>query len=369
MIPQYVPKYNRYEIAKEITKYVLGDNFFSENLKTEEFEIALAQFLGIKYCVTVTNGTMALSLALLAKGIKAKDTVLIPNITMMSTQASVELLGAKPIFVDVDAKNLCMDLEKAKLYIENCNIKAVIYVTLNGRSHDLVELEAFERFCIANGVQLIMDNAQAFGSKYSNDRNITCLNNSIGCFSLSFHKLLATGQGGFCVTNDDYMMIRLKELKNVGRVSGGADTHERFGINNKFTDIQAIIGLVELRSIQDKIYYKRNILTQYVERLCNVPKVNFLDCDVTNYVPWFMDVFVERREELQSYLKVKGIGTRAIYPELTSQKLNKKFLQPKSLKVSGEYTKKGLWLPSSIDLTTDQIDYVCNEIKEFYNVR
>jgi len=365
MIPQFQPIYNRKAIAKEVNKYILGNNFFSENLKTKEFEQALAQYLNVKHVVTVTSGTMALVLALLAEGVKPGDKVLIPNITMMSTQSAVELIGAVPVFIDVDPDNLCMKLNDALSKISS-EIKAIIMVHLNGRSHGMMEYMNFLRLCAKNEIKVIEDNAQAFGSRNDFNDLISHPSSGIGCFSLSFHKLLSSGQGGFCVTNNDELNIKLRELKNVGRVEGGADIHERFGINCKFTDIQAIIGLTELKDIEEKINKKKAIYNTYQIYLGELPEISFIETNLTFTTPWFIDIYVDNPQLLQEYLKINEIGTRLIYPELTSQKLNQRFLLPKSLKVSEKYTKKGIWLPSSLNLTTGDICFICDIIKEFY---
>lgn len=366
MIPQFEPQYNREEIAKRVNEYILGNNFFSENKKTKEFEEKIAERLGVNHAITVTSGTMALVLALLAKGIKPGDRVLIPNITMMSTQSAVDLIGAKPIFIDLDVNNACMDIKKAKEYILAMDCQAVIYVTLNGRSAPSLEKDQFERFCHKLKIAFIDDNAQSFGSNYDDAMQISCPYKSIGCFSMSFHKSLSAGQGGFCVTNDPELATRLRELKNVGRVDGGADVHERFGINCKFTDIQAIIGMVGLKEIEYAITRKRVIYSIYRNQLENLEQVGFLETNLYHTTPWFMDVYVQDREGLTTYLKEKGIGTRNLYPELTSQKLNHGFLRPKHLKVSQQFASTGLWLPSSINLTLKQITVICDTIKEYY---
>lgn len=385
MIPQFRPNYNREQIAKEVSEYILNeDNFFSEHTYTKKFEEELASFLNVKHCICVTNGTMALSLALLANGIKAGDYVLIPNITMMSTQAAVEIIGAIPVFVDVDPVNLCMDLFKAKQLIINDKghskvapwnkIRACIYVTLNGRSHDVEELDRFNNFCKFYNVQVIEDNAQSFGSYYLDktakdveDMKISCPLKGIGCFSLSFHKLLSTGQGGFCITNNDELAIRLRELKNVGRVEGGADFHERFGYNAKFTDIQAIMGLVELKNIYGKITNKRFNFTMYRYYLKDIEEVIFLDTNIYNVCPWFVDCYVHNRDGLQKYLKDNGIGTRAIYPALTTQKINLLYSDNVNVPLQSIISSQcGLWLPSSVDITEEEIKFVCDKIRNFY---
>lgn len=365
MIPQYIPTYNREDIAREINRYVLGNNYFSENLQTKEFEDRICYFLGIKHCITVNNGTMSLVLALLANRIKKDDYVLIPNITMMSTQSAIDLIGVNPIFVDINELGL-VDLNKARVKIEQPNnrIKAIILVTLNGRSYDINEYKEFCDFCLKNDVKIIEDNCQSFGSKWSDHRKISCSFNNIGCFSTSFHKLLPTGQGGFCITNNDELAIKLRQLKNVGRLSGGNDIHEHFGINSKFTDIQAIIGSVGLRNIKEKIEGKRGIYQTYYEKLENIPEIKMIKLE-TYETPWFIDIYTEYRDELFEFLKANNIGTRKIYSQLSEQPINEKY-NNQPFPISQQLSKTGLWLPSSLTLTENEINDVCEKISLFY---
>ena len=267
MIPQYQPKLHREELAKELSDFILTDTFLTEFKKTEELEKEICNFLNAKYCSLVPSGTLALTIALLANGVKAGDNVLIPNITMMSTQSAVDLIGAKPIFIDISPNTLCMDLPSAKNFIENNPVKAIIYVTLNGRSHGMGELQEFYDLCDSYKIGIIEDNAQAFGSKRNDNNFISCPKNGIGCFSMSFHKLFQSGQGGFLVTNNSYYATKIKQLKNVGRESGGADIHDHFGINAKYTDIQAVIGLHNLKYILEQIERKKELYKLYLSSI------------------------------------------------------------------------------------------------------
>lgn len=367
-IDQYHPYFNRQELARKLSEFILGDTFLTEFKKTEELEKALCDYLKVKYCSMVPSGTLALVCALIAHGVKPGDSVLIPNITMMSTQSAVDLIGAKPIFIDISPNNLCMDIKSAREYIENNPVKAIIYVTLNGRSHGMGELQEFYDLCTAYKVGLIEDNAQSFGSMHNDNTLISCPKDGIGCFSLSFHKLLQTGQGGFLVTNNDYFGNQIKKLKNVGRLEGGADVHEEFGINAKFTDVQAVIGLHNLNYINDQVKIKRALYKLYYDLLKYHHQIRFINTDLKQTTPWFIDIFVEKRDELIQFLKNNGIGTRAIYPPLTNQKLNNPFKMAHNLPNSYNYSYSGLWLPTSIDLSISDIYYICDKIKEFYNV-
>lgn len=363
MIPQYEPMIDRESLAKETSEYILGNGYFTEYKKTEEFEKKISDYLGVKHCVVVNNGTISLSLALLAMGIKAGDVVLIPNITMIATQNAVEFIGAKVKHIDVDPRNLCMDLEAAKEVVRyEGNVKAIIYVTLNGRRHSWEEYDLFRTFCQYNDIALLEDNAQSLGSKDDKGSMISSPINGIGSFSFSMPKIITTGQGGCLVTNKSDLAEKLRKVKDFGRESGGMDVHDAFGINSKFTEIQAIMGLNQMQSIKSRVFLKKEIYDTYECFLGMVPEIDFLETNTKEVTPWFVDIYVERRTELRLFLQGKGIGTRCIYPELTSQKINGE----KSLTQSKIYGNKGLWLPSSMTLQKKDIRKICKTIKEFY---
>lgn len=361
VIPQYKPIFDRPALAEQINKYILSDGFFTEFKHTEEFERRIADFLQVKHCTIVSNGTISLSLALLAYGIKPGDKVLIPNITMIATCNAVKLIGAQPVIWDVDIDNGCLDLKAAGNMVKNHpDIKAVIYVTLNGRSHIWEELHQFEWMCMEKNVFVIYDNAQSFGSSHPTGIPINCMG-SIGSFSFSMPKIITTGQGGCLITNDSVIDKEIRKLKDFGRSGGGNDIHNSFGINAKFTEMQAIMGINQIETIYQRVEIKKWIYERYYTLL----KGNGM-YKITQSVPWFVDHYCMQRDGLAAYLEDHSIKTRNMYPEISTQKCNWKVF-PISLENSKFMAENGLWLPSSLDITEEQIVRVCDVIKEFYN--
>ena len=358
MILQYEPLFGNSE-AEAVFEYMKTGGWITEYKKTEEFEDRIKTFLGVKYCSAVNNGTISLSIALLALGIKPGDKVLVPDLTMIATPNAVRLIGAIPVFVDIDTK-LCMDLDRAYVKISEGGIKAVIYVTLNGRCANSKEYDAFLEYCKQKKIATIEDSAQSFGSRY--DDNALCGNKcDIASFSFSTPKIISTGQGGCLVTNNDALGLKIEKIKDFGRISGGIDIHNEFGINSKFTEIQAVIGIEQIKDIDRRIARKIDIYDKYLEGIGNVVEIIENDESV---VPWFVDIYIPNKAKLKEYLFGQGIGTREVYPPIHSQKV---YLGTEEYPVTNEYSNSGLWLPSSFNLTNKDIKFICSKIKEFYN--
>lgn len=363
MIPQFEPSFGKEE-ADAVHAYMMSGGWLTENKRTIEFEQEICKTLGVKYASCVNNGTISLTLALLAAGLKAGDHVMVPDVTMIATATAAMLIGVKPVLVDLEPFNLCLDLTKAREAIKlNPAIKAVLYVALNGRSHMASDLKSFMDFCHGRGVAFIEDAAQAFGSKTSDGSFVGTIGD-IGSFSFSPHKIVACGQGGALVTNDKDTYERIERLKDFGRLSGGADVHDHFGINSKFTDMQAVVGLEQLKKLSDRTQYKRELLGRYIVGLGMVDEVRTLHFS-TSAIPWFIDVYAKRRDELIAFLKDKGVQTRQLYPALHTQKIFPEYAGAE-FPVASEAAAEGLWLPSSYNLTDKDVLYVCEQIRAFY---
>ena len=361
-IPQYEPLIGYLE-KRYINTYIENPGFLTEYKKTQEFEEKIAAYLGVKHCIVVNNGTISLSLALLALGVKPGDRVIIPNLTMIATPNAVKLIGAEPIFVDVTKLQL-LDCILADKLITQYKAKAIILVSINGRSWGPEAWEYIWKWKAA-GVGVIEDAAQSFGSKNYEGYFCGARIGQIGSFSFSMPKIITTGQGGCLVTNDEQLASTLRKLKDFGRSGGGNDIHSTFGINCKFTEMQAVIGLAQLTDIEFRVRRKKEIYGLYREQLKRVPNIQFLATDLSYITPWFVDIFVDQPHQLKNFLATKGIQTRSVYPPINTQEAYKpinNWLFPVTEKLSS----RGIWLPSSLTLKDEDIIYICNCIKEFY---
>lgn len=322
MIPQVEPIYGENEI-RAICSYLKSGGWITEGSQTAVFEEKLSSFLRVPHCSLVSNGTMGLILALKALGIGKGDRVAVPALTMIATANAVKFVGATPKYIDVDPQG-CMDADKIR------GVDAVVYVSLNGRA---TTIDDVSDYCNRHEIPLIEDACQAFGSCHGNKRIGTI--GDIGVFSFSPHKIITTGQGGLIVTKDSGLYSEVEKLKDFGRSVPGSDDYGD-GINAKFTDLQAVFGIEQLKDVSSRIARKRMIYLQYRELLegfmLPIPSS-----------PWFMDIYVDNPDRLKDTLKDYGIGTRMMYAPLAD------------LPQANILSKRGLFLPSSLNLTNEKI--------------
>ena len=349
------------EEKKAINSYMETDGFLTEFKKTEEFANEIAKFTSSKHCIVVNNGTISLSLGALALGIGPGDEVIVPNYTMIATPNSIKFIGGEPVFVDVEPSTLCLELNELEKRL-NSKTKAVILVTANGRFPEK-DIGDYLEFCDKNNLFLIEDAAQSLGSFYPDKTHIG-LKGAIGSLSFSMPKIITTGQGGALITNDDELAFKLRRLKDFGRAQGGQDYHHSIGFNSKFTELQAVIGLEQLKKINLRIQRKKEIWLRYKDNLKELKQIKLFEHNLDYTAPWFIDCLCENRDSLLQFLKDKSIGSRVMYPPLNEQPCYKK---DGVFQVSKEVGNKGLWLPSFTQLSNDQIDFITNQIKDFYS--
>ncbi len=357
-INQMEPWFDNQE-QEALSKYMGEGGWITEFKKTFEFQDLIKEFTGAKHCFVVNNGTISLTIMAMAAGIKAGDEVLVPNYTMVATPNSLKMFGAEPKFIDVDPTSLCISLNEIKKYVSS-KTKAIFLMNANGRyPSDINEIVSY---CKNNNLILLEDSAQALGSFYP-DGIHQGRKGIAGSFSFSAPKIISTGQGGAIITDDDELAYNISRLKDFGRSGGGNDVHEMIGFNFKFTDIQAVIGIVQMGKLDWRVNRMKDIYARYRKNLLNVNEVQFFNQDIKNTTPWFIDIKAKKRDDLMTYLKLNKIGSRIMYPPINKQQAYN--LEGEHI-VSNEIGVLGLWLPSSSKLTNDQIDYICEFIIKFY---
>ena len=277
--------------------------------------------------------------------LKKNSEILVSNYTMVATANVARFTGMKVKLVDISEYDLCMCPNDLVNKISK-NTKVVIYTHMNGR---VGQIKKIEDICKRKKIVLIEDAAHAIGSylqkKHAGNFGIA------GSFSFSMPKLITMGQGGAIITNDTTLAKKLRLYKNF-RKSG----NNYFGYNFKITDLQSVLGIGQLKIIKSLIQKKKNIFKRYKKNLEKNPKIKIFKMN-KDETPWSMDIYFNGVKKIKKILEKNKIKTRIVYPPLNSQKIYKQF---KNLPVSNYYCKRGLWLPSSLDLKDKEIDKVCD---------
>ena len=339
---------------KKLIEYIKKNNWLTEYKYTTEFEKKFAKFTNTKNCITFPNGTTTLTSILDCLKLKKGDEVLVSNYTMVATGNAARFLGLTVKLVDISKLDLCMCPKDLNKKITR-NTKAVIYTQMNGRTG---QIEEISKICKKNKLFLIEDAAHALGT-YIKNKHIG--NHGIATsFSFSMPKLITMGQGGAVITNNKLLSKKLRLYKNFGRKLSGNDIHDTLGYNFKITDMQSILGLEQLKDVKDRIEKKKEIFNLYKQKLKSNKKIVLFDFK-PNETPWSVDIYSKYILKIKKILNKNKIYTRDVYPPLNSQKI---YNHIKSMPVSNYFCKKGIWLPSSLDLKKSQIFEICKLINQ-----
>lgn len=341
-----------------MNEYLLSGGWGTEFKKTRQLEEMIKEYTGAHHCWMMPNGTLSLSCALYAVGVRPGDEVIVPDYTMAATPNSVRLIGATVVFADINRDNLCLDFEDMKKKVTE-KTRAVMFVSINGRCPD--NIVDYVEYCKERDIHFIEDAAQSLGSK----KGETHLGRfgEIGSFSFSAPKIITTGQGGALITDDDELSDKIKHLRDFGRDVGGSDHYVDVGWNLKFSDFQAVIGIEQMKKLPDRVKRKKEMGRLYVKMLEGIDGVETIPTNFDDTAPWFFDALCDRRTELKDFLKDNGVGTREFYPPLHSEPVyNYSEYHPTAKDISS----RGLWLPSSVKISDEQIRYICEKIREFY---
>lgn len=357
MIPQIEPWIDEAEV-KEVVD-VVRSTWITEGKKTQEFEQMMKELTGSKHAVAYANGTLALYAMLVSVGIKPGDEVLVPDLTFIATANAVILVGARPVFVDIDKKTLGIYIAEAEKKLTH-RTKAIMPVHLYGQAADMDEILAFAK---KHSLKVIEDAAQAVGVKFNGKHCGTF--GDIGMISFYGNKTITTAEGAIILTESDSLAESVYRLKNHGRKEKGVFIHEQIGFNFSFNDILAAIGVAQMKKFPEISRRKNDLRKLYEENLRGVVNFTFVDNRVEP-VHWFANIIVPDAEKLSAFLKEKGIGSRRFFYPLHMQPCYKNMKQLGSFPNSEYAYKCGLSLPSSVTLRDEQVLEVCEAIREFY---
>ncbi len=286
---------------------VMDHGHFIMGPEVAELESALAGYTGVKHCITVASGTMSLEIALRALGIGPGDEVITVPFTWISTAEVIGLVGARPVFVDIEPATYNLDTTQLEAAITP-KTKAIVPVSLFGQ---MPALEAINVIAARHGVPVIEDGAQSFGATRQGKRS--CGVTAIGSTSFFPAKPLGCfGDGGAVFTNDDGLAVKMRAI----RTHGGVKRHEHslIGTNGRFDTLQAAVLLAKLPHFESEVAARGRIGARYSELLrsvCVVPTL--LDGNTHVYAQY--TIRVPDRERLGADLKAQGIPTAVYYPK------------------------------------------------------
>ncbi|MEO8664346.1 MAG: DegT/DnrJ/EryC1/StrS family aminotransferase [Ignavibacteria bacterium] len=351
----------REEINSAIQE-VINNNSFILGKAVTDFENDFAKAHDVKHCIAVSSGTDANHLALWALGTKPGDEVIMPANTFIATCWGATLCGAEPVFADCEPDSYNLDPRKIEEKI-NKNTKAVVAVHLYGQTADLDEIR---NITDKHDLLLIEDAAQSHISDYKGKK---CGGlSSIASFSFYPGKNLgAFGEGGAVTTNDDEMALKVRKLRDHG--SSKKYHHEMFGHNYRMEGLQGAVLGVKLKYLKDWTDKRRQAAKKYNELLKDIEQIKLpAEMPYSNHVYHLFVIQTPRRDELQKILDADGISTGLHYPlPLHFQKcFEYKGHKKGDFPVTEKLAEECLSLPIYPHMQDEQIEYVSEKIKEFF---
>ena len=357
-------------IGLEEKKFVIDcfkQNRFTQGKKVNLFEREMSKFVGSKYSLAVSNGTVALDLAYKAINLKPGNEVIMPAITYISTATAVSYQGAIPVFVDVDRKTNCIKSDEIVKAITK-KTKAISFIDYGGYPSDYKKITQISK---KYKIPIILDAAQSLGGKYGGKS----LGSGGLISTMSFHlaKIITTIEGGMLFTNNKKIYDNLIIRRNIGEPKNKKYNHLILGTNARMTDLQAGIGLAQVKKLKSIVKARNKVASQYNQLFKNLKKVILFDYNKHHLNSYFFyPILINDRNKIAKYLLDKfGIDTRIAYPlPVYDQPIfKKKICKSRHLKCPNAkfISKKILNLPIFPQMKKSQILYVFNALKDSLN--
>ena len=352
-----------------VTDAVANAWYANANIYHARFEKAFADYLGVRYAVSLPSCTSAIHLSLLALGVGPGDEVIVPDITWIATAAPITYVDATPVFADIDPNTWCLSAESFEECISR-RTKAVIPVDLYGNMPDM---DAIQDVARRHGVAIIEDAAEAIGSEYKGKKAGSF--GDTGVFSFHGSKTLTTGEGGMLVTDREDIYHRVLFLRDHGRKPGDKMFwNTEVAYKYKMSSLQAALGLAQLERIEELIARKREIFNWYQRELSGLDGITLnYEATGTKNTYWMVTVIVDKRfgltkERLMQLMSEKHIDCRPFFYPLSSLPAYEHLEQAKQARqrnrVSYEISPYAINLPSALNLTEDKVKYVCDTLRD-----
>lgn len=341
----------------------------SEGPFLKEFEEKFSNRVGRKYGVAVSNGSVALEVAVVALGIKTGDEVIMPTFTIISCAAAIVRSGAIPVLVDSDPITWNMDINQIEAKITPHTI-AIMVVHIYGLP---VDMDPILNIAEKHGLKIIEDAAEMHGQTY---KGKPCGSfGDISIFSFYPNKHITTGEGGMIVTDDEILSTRSRSLRNLCFQTHKRFYHEELGWNFRMTNLQAALGLAQLERLEEFVAKKRRMGSKYTALLKDIPGIQ-LPLEKIRYaenIYWVFGIVNKEKipfdaEFAMKYLAKKKIGTRPFFFPMHKQPVFQKMglFNGENYPVAENIARRGYYIPSGLALTDEQIEIVATEIINLY---
>ena len=322
------------------------------------FEEKFAEYCGVQYGVTTSNGTTALHLALTALGIGKGDEVIVPDITFAATINAVIYTGALPVIVDIEDDSWCIDPDEIEKAITP-NTKAIIPVHIYGQPCDMGRICEIAQ---EHDLYIIEDCAEAHGAEW-NKKKVGSFG-IISCFSFFGNKVITTGEGGMCITNNKELNDKMRMMRDHGMSRERKYYHEVVGYNYRMTNMQAAIGVAQLEHIDEILLWRSELEQKYRKVLAEIPGLQLQKNNLANRkkIAWLISVLINenKRDMILSNLKENNIDARAFFIPLSEMEIYKEYARDciRSKKIS----KMGLNLPTTFEIDDSKIEKIVSII-------
>jgi UDP-2-acetamido-2-deoxy-ribo-hexuluronate aminotransferase len=292
--------------VQERIRRVLEHGRFIMGPEVAELEERLAAYVGVRHCIGVASGTDALLIAMLALGIGAGDEVITTPFTFIATGEMIALIGARPVFVDIDPRTYNLDPGRIEAAITP-RTRAIIPVSLYGQC---AELDAINAVAARHGLAVIEDGAQSFGATYRGRRS--CALSSVGCTSFFPSKPLGCyGDGGACFTDDDALAMRMRQIRVHGQ--DRRYHHPVIGVNGRLDTLQAAVLLAKLEVFEAEVAARARIGRRYSELLSPHVRTPYLEPHNTSVYAQYT-IQVDDRAGFEARMQAAGVPTAVHYP-------------------------------------------------------
>jgi perosamine synthetase len=323
----------------------------------DEFESRFAEYCGMKHGVAVSNGTVALQLAVSCLGLEPNDEIIMPTFTIISCALAAVYNGARPILVDCDPDTWCMDVDRMEALVTD-RTRAIMPVHIYGHP---VDMDAVRTLADKYGLAVIEDAAEAHGAEYKGGK---CGGlGDISCFSFYANKIITTGEGGMVLTNDDAYADAARSKRNLCFRADRRFWHTEMVHNFGLTNLQAAIGLGQLERVEELVARKREVARRYSEALGGLPLQLPVEREWAKNVYWMYGVVLDDSVgmdavEFARRLDENGVQTRPFFVGMHEQPvfLEMGLFGEDRFPVAEQIARQGLYLPSGLALTDSQVD-------------